>query len=65
MHASRLSKIGIPQILIDCWKREQGEMLLPLQSQIMNHHSDLMDQSLVISAPTSSGKTFCAEIIAP
>ncbi|MCJ7507463.1 MAG: DEAD/DEAH box helicase [candidate division Zixibacteria bacterium] len=64
MHVSRLSKIGIPQILIDCWKREQGEMLLPLQSQMVSHYSDLMNQSLVISAPTSSGKTFCAEIIA-
>jgi helicase len=64
MHISRLTKIGIPQFLIDSWKREQGELLLPLQSQIVSHYVDLINQNLIILAPTSSGKTFCAEIIA-
>ncbi len=70
MRLSDLRKWGIPERIIDIWRRRQGESLLPVQSRAvrkgllgepqdnLEHHSLRM----LISAPTSSGKSFCAEM---
>ena len=55
---------GIPESIIQSWRKTQGEMLLPLQSQAVTNHDLLKGRSLIISAPTSSGKTFCGEMAA-
>ncbi|MDH4157597.1 MAG: DEAD/DEAH box helicase [candidate division Zixibacteria bacterium] len=65
-----LSRWGIPERIIDVWRRRQGEILLPVQQQALK--KGLLNAAdgekgepgmrLVISAPTSSGKSFCAEM---
>ncbi len=64
MKLDRLLQHGIPDPVIQSWKKTQGEMLLPLQSQAVTNHDLLKGKSLIISAPTSSGKTFCGEMAA-
>ncbi|HWR83664.1 MAG TPA: DEAD/DEAH box helicase [Candidatus Deferrimicrobium sp.] len=70
MHVSDLSKWGIPERIIAVWRGRQGESLLPVQSRAVrkgllgppdNEHN-LQPVRMVISAPTSSGKSFCAEM---
>jgi len=61
---STLAEYGLPQILIDAWEEKQGDELLPLQERAIREHGLLNGGSLIISAPTSSGKTFCGELAA-
>ncbi|MCP4685763.1 MAG: DEAD/DEAH box helicase, partial [bacterium] len=70
MNLNDLIKYGLPQRIIDIWRQRQGDRLLPVQSRAVNH--GLLDKSavggwsrsMIISAPTSSGKSFCAELAA-
>jgi helicase len=64
MRVSNLVKYGIPQIVVKSWEKNQGELLLPLQIQALKDYKILEGKSLVICAPTSSGKTFCGELAA-
>lgn len=64
MKLDKLLRHGIPQSIIESWKKTQGEELLPLQSQAVTNHDLLEGESLIICAPTSSGKTFCGEMAA-
>jgi helicase len=64
MKLDRLLQHGIPQSIIQSWKQTQGEKLLPLQARAVADHGLLQGESLIISAPTSSGKTFCGEMAA-
>jgi helicase len=64
MKLDRLLRHGIPHSIVESWKRIQGEELLPLQSQAVTNHDLLKGKSLIICAPTSSGKTFCGEMAA-
>ena len=62
MKVEKLSRYGIPEGVIESWKKNLGEELLPLQALAVTKYDLLNGQSLIISAPTSSGKTFCAEM---
>ncbi|MDH3890797.1 MAG: DEAD/DEAH box helicase [candidate division Zixibacteria bacterium] len=72
MRLSDLDKYGIPSKLIDLWRERQGESLLPVQSRAVR--KGLLGNSesgsehdpvrMIVSAPTSSGKSFCAELAA-
>ncbi len=64
MKLDKLLRYGIPQSIVDSWKRTQGVELLPLQSEAVTKHNLLKGTSLIICAPTSSGKTFCGEMAA-
>ena len=72
MRLSDLEKWGIPQRIIELWRRRQGESLLPVQSRairkgLIGQPGDTFDNKrvrMLISAPTSSGKSFCAELAA-
>jgi helicase len=64
MKLSCLEEYGIPRLLIDAWARSQGDGLLPLQERAVRDYGLLDGGSLIISAPTSSGKTFCGELAA-
>jgi replicative superfamily II helicase len=55
---------NIPQEIVDIWKREEGENLLPLQVKAIEEFHLLEGRSLLITAPSSSGKTFVAEVAA-
>ncbi len=67
MLLTELTRYHIPSSLIDGWRKRQGDMLLPLQSEalrqgLLSDESGVTAQSLLISAPTSTGKTFCGEL---
>jgi len=62
MRVEKLLRYGIPESVIESWKKNLGEELLPLQSLSVTKHNLLNGESLIISAPTSSGKTFCGEM---
>ena len=68
MRLTDLKKYGIPTRVIEVWKERQGESLLPVQSSAVRKGlvgelgNGSGPNSLVISAPTSSGKSFCAEM---
>jgi helicase len=64
MEVKKLLKYGIPESIIKTWEESQGEKLLPLQSSAVTRFNLLNGESLIISAPTSSGKTFCGEMAA-
>lgn len=58
------SRHGIPQEIVDIWTREEGPTLLPIQAEAIEKFHLLESQSLLITAPSSSGKTFVAELAA-
>ena len=66
MKMDDLSGYGYPQSLIEIWKREESEDLLPIQQRAIQEFGILDDMShnLLIIAPTSSGKTFVGEMAA-
>lgn len=64
MEMGHLTSFGVPEIIVDSWKRCQGETLLPVQSRAVQEFGLLQGRSLLICAPTSSGKTFCGELAA-
>jgi helicase len=64
MEVRKLLKYGIPEKIIQTWEENQGEKLLSLQSLAVTRFGLLDGESLIISAPTSSGKTFCGEMAA-
>ncbi len=64
MKVEKLIKYGIPELVIESWRQNLGGELLPLQSLSVTQNNLLNGQSLIISAPTSSGKTFCGEMAA-
>ena len=70
MQLGDLSKWGIPSRIIELWRQRQGEALLSVQSRAIrkgllgeNDRENGNDSvRMLISAPTSSGKSFCAEM---
>ncbi len=64
MKVDKLYQYKIPEIILNSWKKNQGDTLLSLQTQAVTKYGLLENQNLIISSPTSSGKTFCGEIAA-
>ncbi len=73
MRLDDLTKEGIPHQVVSRWKERQGDSLLPVQRKLlrsgflerMARQSSLGEScNLIVSAPTSSGKSFCAEMAA-
>ena len=59
-----LRKYELPDTLLEIWERQQGEFLLPVQEIAVQRYGLFDGRSLVISSPTSSGKTFVGEMAA-
>jgi len=59
-----LAAYGIEQAVIETWKRQYGETLLPLQEQVFRTFPLLQGKHLLLMAPSASGKTFIAEVLA-
>jgi helicase len=64
MKIGDLIRYGLPKRMLDLWKESGLEYLLPMQVEAIQNFGLLEGKSLLISAPTSSGKTFCGEMAA-
>jgi helicase len=70
MRLNDLTRYGIPQRIIEAWRQRQGDILLPVQRRaircglLKDNPGDDRPGNMIISAPTSSGKSFCAELAA-
>jgi helicase len=64
MQVAHLTEYGVPQIVVDSWREKLGEELLPVQKKAVVDCQVLAGSSVLIAAPTSSGKTFCGELAA-
>jgi replicative superfamily II helicase len=72
MRVGELEKWGIPSRIIERWSGRQGESLLPVQGRAVRkgligqpgNNAEAQPVRMLISAPTSSGKSFCAELAA-
>lgn len=72
MRLNDIGRWGFPERLLDIWTERQGPTLLPVQSRAIR--CGLLGRSaedrpgepvrMIIAAPTSSGKSFCAELAA-
>jgi replicative superfamily II helicase len=64
MEVGYLSRFGISEKVLPSWRESGYRQLLPLQVKAIEEGKLLGEENLIISAPASSGKTFCAEIAA-
>ncbi len=69
MKLQGLLKYGIPEMIIETWHRRQGDRLLPVQARaveegLLEGDGDGKAGNILISAPTSAGKSFCGEMAA-
>jgi helicase len=62
MHVAELSKYGIAPSLTDLWRACGHDPLLPIQQIAVQRYNLFGGDSLLVSAPTSSGKTFIGEM---
>ncbi len=63
MKIRSLEAHGVPSVLLDSWERDLGPELLPVQERAVT--AGVLDgRSVVVSSPTSSGKTFVGEMAA-
>ncbi|MCX7919940.1 MAG: DEAD/DEAH box helicase [bacterium] len=59
-----LEAFNIPQEIISLWEQKYSDKLLPIQELAVKQYHVLDGESLLVFSPTSSGKTFIAELAA-
>ncbi len=64
MKLARLTDFGIPERFVARWRESIGDDLLDWQADAIRQHDLFGSGSLIVIAPTSSGKTFLAEMAA-
>ena len=64
MNIKDLVKYDFKQSMIDRWIEQGVEILQPIQAKAIQRHRLFEGNNLMISAPTSSGKTFIGELAA-
>ncbi|MEW5795681.1 MAG: DEAD/DEAH box helicase [Candidatus Zixiibacteriota bacterium] len=70
MQLADLKRYGISERIIDAWRKRQGDTLLPVQRRAIRQglldtlSPDTKRPNMIIAAPTSAGKSFCAELAA-
>ena len=62
MNVQELTRYGVRQSLVDLWRDCGHETLLPVQRLAVQRCELFRGESLIVSAPTSSGKTFIGEM---
>src|SRR5205085_40698 len=55
---------NLPEEIVNIWRQEEGESLLDLQVKTIEEFGLLEGNSLLVTAPSSSGKTFVGEMAA-
>ena len=64
MNIQELTKYGVERSLIEIWQSCGYERLLPVQRLAVQRYNLFGGENLLVSAPTSSGKTFVGEMAA-
>ena len=64
MQMEHLKSYGLPEVVVASWRERLGNDLLPLQRKAVIENRILAGESVLVCAPTSSGKTFCGELAA-
>lgn len=64
MKMRELYRHNVPEDIIALWERSESDKLLPVQELVVRRHDLFGNGNLLIQAPTSSGKTFVAEMAA-
>ena len=64
MNIDFLAAYDVEPEIIDIWKEQIGESLLPVQEQAVKKHGLFEGNNLIVFSPTSSGKTFIGEMAA-
>ena len=64
MQMDGLQVYGIPSTVTEIWRQAVGEQLLPIQEEAVTNYDLFGEGNLLVSAPTSSGKTFVGEMAA-
>jgi helicase len=64
MNTSELIRYGISSSIIDVWEKSGLKSLLPVQTMAVRKFDLFGPGNLIVSAPTSSGKTFVGEMAA-
>lgn len=64
MNIQDLIRYGVRPSLVDLWRSCGHEELLPVQRTAVEHYNLFGGGNLIVSAPTSSGKTFIGEMAA-
>ncbi|MCP4582249.1 MAG: DEAD/DEAH box helicase [candidate division Zixibacteria bacterium] len=64
MRINDLMRFGFSSRIVECWRNDGLDFLLPLQVEAVKSHGILDNKDLLICGPTSSGKTFCGELAA-
>lgn len=59
-----LEAYNVQPEIIDLWESKYSDRLLPIQELAVKQYRVLDGESLLIFSPTSSGKTFVAELAA-
>jgi len=64
MQITQLSRYDFPEDMIANWRKLGIQTLQPIQVQAIQKHKLFDGNSMIVSAPTSSGKTFIGELAA-
>ena len=64
MNACDLGRYGVPDSLTEIWAASSHRKLLPVQEIAVRRYGLFQGENLIVSAPTSSGKTFIGEMAA-
>ena len=64
MEIRLLQAFGIDPAIIQIWEQRYGPHLLPVQEKAIQHYPLFQGASMVVFAPTTSGKTYIGEMLA-
>lgn len=59
-----IDEYNMPNEIVDIWRKEESDTLLEVQSEAIENFGLLDGENLIITAPSSAGKTFVGEIAA-
>ncbi|HVZ70942.1 MAG TPA: DEAD/DEAH box helicase [Polyangia bacterium] len=64
MRIETLEAYNVPSDIIEVWKQQVGQELLPVQERAVKEFGLFGAENLIVFSPTSSGKTFIGEMAA-